>query len=36
MKDSYGGKFVIGIGIGLVVFRRLAKNMGGDITVISE
>lgn len=36
VKDSYGGKFVIGIGIGLVVFCCLVKNMGGDIMVISE
>lgn len=36
VKDSYGGKFAIGIGIGLAVFCCLAKNMGGDIMVISE
>ncbi len=36
VKDSHGGKPAIGTGIGLAVSRRLAKNMGGDITVTSE
>lgn len=36
VKDSHGGKPATGTGIGLAVSRRLAKNMGGDITVISE
>lgn len=36
VKDSHGGKPVTGTGIGLAVSRRLAKNMGGDITVTSE
>ncbi|MCN8056104.1 aerobic respiration two-component sensor histidine kinase ArcB [Escherichia coli] len=36
VKDSYGGKPATGTGIGLAVSRRLAKNMGGDITVTSE
>lgn len=36
VKDSHGGKPATGIGIGLAVSRRLAKNMGGDITVTSE
>lgn len=36
VKDSHGGKPATGTGIGLVVSRRLAKNMGGDITVTSE
>ncbi|HGV1088830.1 TPA: aerobic respiration two-component sensor histidine kinase ArcB [Escherichia coli] len=35
-KDSHGGKPATGTGIGLAVSRRLAKNMGGDITVTSE
>nr|AAA58012.1 protein kinase [Escherichia coli str. K-12 substr. MG1655] len=34
VKDSHGGKPATGIG--LAVSRRLAKNMGGDITVTSE
>ena len=36
VKDSHGGKPDTGTGIGLAVSRRLAKNMGGDITVTSE
>ncbi|EOK0428282.1 aerobic respiration two-component sensor histidine kinase ArcB [Escherichia coli] len=36
VKDSHGGKPATGSGIGLAVSRRLAKNMGGDITVTSE
>ncbi|EMV30870.1 aerobic respiration control sensor protein ArcB [Escherichia coli BCE002_MS12] len=36
VKDSHGGKPAPGTGIGLAVSRRLAKNMGGDITVTSE
>lgn len=36
LKDSHGGKPATGTGIGLAVSRRLAKNMGGDITVTSE
>lgn len=36
VKDSHGGKLATGTGIGLAVSRRLAKNMGGDITVTSE
>ena len=36
VKDSHGGKPATGTGIGLAVTRRLAKNMGGDITVTSE
>lgn len=36
VKDSRGGKPATGTGIGLAVSRRLAKNMGGDITVTSE
>ncbi|HDS8901207.1 TPA: aerobic respiration two-component sensor histidine kinase ArcB [Escherichia coli] len=36
VKDSHGGKPAAGTGIGLAVSRRLAKNMGGDITVTSE
>lgn len=36
VKDSHGGKTATGTGIGLAVSRRLAKNMGGDITVTSE
>ncbi|EFL2524838.1 aerobic respiration two-component sensor histidine kinase ArcB [Escherichia coli] len=36
VKDRHGGKPATGTGIGLAVSRRLAKNMGGDITVTSE
>ncbi|HCT5743760.1 TPA: aerobic respiration two-component sensor histidine kinase ArcB [Escherichia coli] len=36
VKDSHGGKPATGTGIGLAVSRRLAKNMGGDLTVTSE
>ncbi|MDA3132107.1 aerobic respiration two-component sensor histidine kinase ArcB [Atlantibacter subterranea] len=36
VKDSHGGKPATGTGIGLAVSRRLAKNMGGDITVSSH
>ncbi|HAN7908231.1 TPA: aerobic respiration two-component sensor histidine kinase ArcB [Escherichia coli] len=36
VKDSHGGKPATGTGIGLAVSRRLAKNMGSDITVTSE
>ncbi len=36
VKDSNGGKPATGTGIGLAVSRRLAKNMGGDITVTSQ
>lgn len=36
VKDSHGGKPATGTGIGLAVSRRLAKKMGGDITVTSE
>lgn len=36
VKDSHGGKPATGTGIGLAVSRRLAKNMGGDITVTIE
>ena len=36
VKDSHGGKPATGTGIGLAVSRRLAKNMGVDITVTSE
>ncbi|HFE8437074.1 TPA: aerobic respiration two-component sensor histidine kinase ArcB [Escherichia coli] len=36
VRDSHGGKPATGTGIGLAVSRRLAKNMGGDITVTSE
>lgn len=36
VKDSHGGKPATGTGIGLAVSRRLAKSMGGDITVISQ
>ncbi|MEH5820831.1 aerobic respiration two-component sensor histidine kinase ArcB [Escherichia coli] len=36
VKDSHSGKPATGTGIGLAVSRRLAKNMGGDITVTSE
>ncbi|HDR9984265.1 TPA: aerobic respiration two-component sensor histidine kinase ArcB [Escherichia coli] len=36
VKDSHGGKPATGTGIGLAVSRRLAKNMGGVITVTSE
>lgn len=35
VKDSHGGKPATGTGIGLAVSRRLAKSMGGDITVSS-
>ncbi|MEW7312492.1 aerobic respiration two-component sensor histidine kinase ArcB [Buttiauxella gaviniae] len=35
VKDSQGGKPATGTGIGLAVSRRLAKSMGGDITVSS-
>ena len=36
VKDSQGGKPATGTGIGLAVSRRLAKSMGGDITVASQ
>lgn len=36
VKDSHGGKPATGTGIGLAVSRRLAKSMGGDITVSSQ
>ena len=36
VKDSNGGKPATGTGIGLAVSKRLAKNMGGDITVSSQ
>lgn len=36
VKASHGGKPATGTGIGLAFSRRLAKNMGGDITVTSE
>lgn len=36
VKDSHGGKPATGTGIGLAVSRRLAKSMGGDITVSSH
>jgi two-component system aerobic respiration control sensor histidine kinase ArcB len=36
VKDSHGGKPATGTGIGLAVSRRLAKSMGGDITVSSN
>ncbi|SMG36693.1 aerobic respiration two-component sensor histidine kinase ArcB [Cedecea sp. NFIX57] len=36
VKDSHGGKPATGTGIGLAVSRRLAKSMGGDITVTSK
>lgn len=36
VKDSHGGKPATGTGIGLAVSRRLAKSMGGDITVSSR
>ncbi|KFC77719.1 aerobic respiration two-component sensor histidine kinase ArcB [Buttiauxella agrestis] len=36
VKDSHGGKPATGTGIGLAVSRRLAKSMGGDITVSSK
>jgi two-component system aerobic respiration control sensor histidine kinase ArcB len=36
VKDSQGGKPATGTGIGLAVSRRLAKSMGGDITVSSQ
>ena len=35
VKDSQGGKPATGTGIGLAVSRRLARNMGGDISVAS-
>ena len=35
VKDQHGGKPATGTGIGLAVSRRLAKSMGGDITVNS-
>ena len=36
VKDKHGGKPATGTGIGLAVSRRLAKSMGGDITVSSQ
>ncbi|MDU4265715.1 MAG: aerobic respiration two-component sensor histidine kinase ArcB [Enterobacter hormaechei] len=36
VKDSHGGKPATGTGIGLAVSKRLAKSMGGDITVASQ
>ncbi|WEF28615.1 aerobic respiration two-component sensor histidine kinase ArcB [Klebsiella aerogenes] len=36
VKDSHGGKPATGTGIGLAVSRRLARNMGGDISVSSH
>lgn len=36
VKDSHGGKPATGTGIGLAVSKRLAKSMGGDITVSSQ
>ena len=36
VKDRHCGYPATGTGIGLAVSRRLAKNMGGDITVTSE
>ena len=36
VKDSNGGKPATGTGIGLAVSRRLARNMGGDISVTSQ
>lgn len=36
VKDSHGGKPATGTGIGLAVSRRLAKSMGGDISVSSK
>lgn len=36
VKDSDGGKPATGTGIGLAVSRRLAKRMGGDITLSSK
>jgi len=35
VKDKHGGKPATGTGIGLAVSQRLAKSMGGDITVCS-
>ncbi|QMB03063.1 aerobic respiration two-component sensor histidine kinase ArcB [Escherichia fergusonii] len=35
VKDSQGGKPATGTGIGLAVSRRLARDMGGDISVSS-
>ncbi|NDJ56179.1 aerobic respiration two-component sensor histidine kinase ArcB [Enterobacteriaceae bacterium 4M9] len=36
VTDNRGGKPATGTGIGLAVSRRLAKNMGGDISVVSK
>ncbi|BDH44427.1 aerobic respiration control sensor protein [Salmonella enterica subsp. enterica serovar Choleraesuis] len=36
VTDGHGGKPATGTGIGLAVSRRLARSMGGDITVSSE
>ena len=36
VKDSHGGKPATGTGIGPAVSKRLAKSMGGDITVASQ
>lgn len=36
VKDQYGGKPATGTGIGLAVSQRLARSMGGDITVRSQ
>lgn len=36
VTDSHGGKPATGTGIGLAVSRRLARSMGGDITVHSQ
>lgn len=36
VKDSNGGKPATGTGIGTAVSKRLAKSMGGDITVASQ